>query len=161
MTVYFIIIKFIFQEFLVEQKLLSLLQPLEKNDQSMIKVDSIFKALGVETEDDVKLLAQYFVNHRQYLELIKRRSFIQLDPKVLQNIYRESGVGPGDDEASLEAGLDQMRITDGTSQGSSLPSNLLAALAKTIPSDKVELIHPNEVINALKTFVKLHHKSKQ
>ena len=56
---------------MLEQKLVNLLQPLEKNEKSMVKLDAIFKALGVETENDVKLLAQYFVNHRQYKDLIK------------------------------------------------------------------------------------------
>ena len=60
----------------MEQKLVHLLNPLEKNEQSMVKLDSIFKALGVETEKDVRLLAQYFLNHRQYKELIKIKFYI-------------------------------------------------------------------------------------
>eukprot|EP00052_Salpingoeca_macrocollata_P023217 m.203750 g.203750 ORF g.203750 m.203750 type:complete len:662 (-) comp21985_c0_seq10:109-2094(-) len=47
--------------FLVDGKLSALLEPLEKKAQSMMKLDSIFKALGVENEEDVFRLASYFV----------------------------------------------------------------------------------------------------
>ncbi|XP_062520697.1 dynein regulatory complex protein 1-like isoform X2 [Corticium candelabrum] len=47
--------------FLVEEKLTHLLAPLDKNEQSLMKLDSIFKALGVETEEDVHLLVSYFL----------------------------------------------------------------------------------------------------
>jgi dynein regulatory complex protein 1 len=47
--------------FLVEQKLDRLLAPLDRNERSLMKLDSIFKALGVETEADIHRLASYFV----------------------------------------------------------------------------------------------------
>ena len=107
---------------MLEQKLVHLLQPLEKNEKSMVKLDSIFKALGVETENDVKLLAQYFVNHRKYKELIKNKSYVhntvELDEAANDNIAE-----------------------------------------RIVPLDEVELIHPNEVLAALKTFVTLNQKS--
>eukprot|EP00794_Sanderia_malayensis_P011982 gene11982-13220_t len=46
--------------FLVESKLMTLLAPLQKDEQSLMKLDSIFGALGIETEDDIDLLAKYF-----------------------------------------------------------------------------------------------------
>jgi dynein regulatory complex protein 1 len=113
--------------FLLEQKLVHLLQPLEKNEKSMVKLDSIFKALGVETETDVKLLAQYFINHRQYQELIKNRAFVHRDL---------SEAGGEDGGEGVEAGGE-----------------------KVVPVEAVELIHPNEVLSALKTFVTLNQKS--
>lgn len=108
--------------FLLEQKLVNLLQPLEKNEKSMVKLDSIFKALGVETENDVKLLAQYFVNHRNYKELINEKAYTQ----QLET-----------DDADLEKEVNE----------------------KIVPLDLVELVHPNEVITALKTFATLNQKS--
>lgn len=48
------------QGFLVESKLLKLLAPLEKDDQSLMKLDAIFAALHVENEDDIYRLATYF-----------------------------------------------------------------------------------------------------
>ena len=140
------------KEFLVEQKLLSLLEPLDKNDQSMVKIDSIFKALNVETEDDVKLLAQYFISHRQYLELIKHKSFILADRRAL---FKESGTGPNDNP-TVTVGMNQIQLDE---EKGGDEDNLDGE--KVVPTDKINLIHPNEVLKALKTFVTIHHKTKR
>ncbi|KAJ3274409.1 hypothetical protein HDV01_003013 [Terramyces sp. JEL0728] len=47
--------------FLVEDKLQKLLSPLHKDEQSLMRLDSIFKALEVETIDDIERLTSYFV----------------------------------------------------------------------------------------------------
>ncbi|KAI8905824.1 sperm tail-domain-containing protein [Gorgonomyces haynaldii] len=47
--------------FLVEDKLQKLLAPLHKDEQSLMRLDSIFKALAVETIDDIERLTSYFV----------------------------------------------------------------------------------------------------
>eukprot|EP00118_Oscarella_pearsei_P003919 m.16276 g.16276 ORF g.16276 m.16276 type:complete len:739 (+) comp26831_c0_seq2:342-2558(+) len=47
--------------FMVEDKLSRLLAPLEQDERSLMKLDSIFKALGIESEADVHVLASYFV----------------------------------------------------------------------------------------------------
>ncbi|KAI9208600.1 sperm tail-domain-containing protein [Polychytrium aggregatum] len=82
--------------FLVEDKLQKLLAPLHKDEQSLMKLDSIFKALGVETVEDIEKLTRYFIS-------------------------RETIAG--------EPELDE--------SGSPLP----------------QLIHPNDVISAVKKFV--------
>ncbi|CAL8315744.1 unnamed protein product [Lota lota] len=53
--------------FLIESKLLTLLSPLDKDNQSLIKLDSIFCSLGIESKEDVYRLAEFFSNyqHRQ------------------------------------------------------------------------------------------------
>jgi len=131
--------------FLLEQKLVHLLQPLEKNEQSMVKLDSIFKALGVETEQDVRLLAQYFINHRQYKDLIKNKVYVQkLDPKS------ESGTLTSNEDGKL---------TNSNTNLESQNQLTISTSAKTVPADSLQLVAPNEVIIALKTFVTLHHKS--
>lgn len=91
----------------------------------MVKLDSIFKALGIETENDVRLLAQYFVDHHRYKELIKNKSFA-----------RKNSTSPISESNEEE------------------PVN-----EKIVPTDIIKLIHPNEVLTALKTFVTLHHKA--
>lgn len=118
--------------FLIEQKLVNLIEPLEKNEKSMVKLDSIFKALGVETENDIKLLAQYFINHRNYQDLVKNKAFIERTKSELEN------------ESSR---------TDGITTNRSKNDEKM-----TIPNDQIELIDPNEVVTALKTFLKFHHK---
>jgi len=115
--------------FLLEQKLVHLLNPLEKNEKSMVKLDSIFKALGIETENDVKLLAQYFVNHRNYKDLIKNRAFVH---RKRSNDVSNEEFGEENDDECIE---------------------------KIVPLDSVELIDPNEVITALRTFATLNKKN--
>ena len=50
--------------FLVEEKLQKLLMPLSPEEQSLMKLDSIFKAVGIETVDDVKRLEKHFVKEK-------------------------------------------------------------------------------------------------
>ncbi|MBN3303289.1 DRC1 protein, partial [Amia calva] len=51
--------------FLIESKLLTLLSPLEKDQQSLMKLDAIFLALGIENEDDVYALTDFFIKYRE------------------------------------------------------------------------------------------------
>ncbi|KAL7888783.1 hypothetical protein AOLI_G00037570 [Acnodon oligacanthus] len=50
--------------FLIESKLLKLLSSLEKDEQSFMKLDSIFSAVGVENEEDVYKMAEFFVKYK-------------------------------------------------------------------------------------------------
>ena len=47
--------------FLIESKLTRLLAPLEKEEQMLMKLDSIFDAIGIDTEKDIHHLASYFI----------------------------------------------------------------------------------------------------
>ena len=47
--------------FLIEPKLSRLLAPLQKEEQMLMKLDSIFKALEIETESDVHKLVKFFI----------------------------------------------------------------------------------------------------
>ena len=51
--------------FLVEEKLMKLLAPIEKNEQSLMKLDAIFNAIGVETEGDIYMLEQYLKKQQE------------------------------------------------------------------------------------------------
>ena len=48
-------------EFLIDDKLVRLLAPLEKEEQMMMKLDSMFKALGIHTEEDIQKLVRHFI----------------------------------------------------------------------------------------------------
>ena len=50
--------------FLIESKLASLLAPLEKEEQMLMKLDSVFNAIGIETEEDIHQLVSYFVQDK-------------------------------------------------------------------------------------------------
>ncbi|XP_051965890.1 dynein regulatory complex protein 1 isoform X2 [Xyrauchen texanus] len=51
--------------FLVESKLLKLLSHLEKNEQSLMKLDAIFSAMGIDSEEDVYTMTEFFMKYRQ------------------------------------------------------------------------------------------------
>lgn len=50
--------------FLIESKLARLLAPLEKEEQMLMKLDSVFNAIGIETEEDIHQLVSYFVHDK-------------------------------------------------------------------------------------------------
>jgi hypothetical protein len=114
----------------------------------MVKLDSIFKSLGVETESDVKLLAQYFINHRQYKELVKNKTYTQKHSAASKS---ERGVGPTASEQDDKFSLSTRTVNTNTSHND----------GKIVPTDSIHLIEQNEVISALKTFVTIHHKSEK
>ncbi|CAF0924947.1 unnamed protein product [Adineta ricciae] len=113
-------------DFLVEPKLLALLEPLEKNERSLIKLDAIFRALKVENEEDIKLMAKFFVDH------------IQQQSKN----YVSSGAGPEQEDDEEGRHEEREEVTEsGTRQIIDADGNC------------IELIHPNHVLKALKAFL--------
>ncbi|XP_053523021.1 dynein regulatory complex protein 1 isoform X2 [Artibeus jamaicensis] len=52
--------------FLIESKLLSLLLPLEKNECYLLRLDAIFSALGIENEDDLYTLVNFFLKYQAH-----------------------------------------------------------------------------------------------
>jgi dynein regulatory complex protein 1 len=127
---------------LLEQKLVSLLEPLEKNEQSMVKLDSIFKSLGIETENDVRLLAQYFINFRQYKELVKNEAYTQ---KL-----------PGGGDLNLFGGS-----KDSEREGENEEESGHHHRENIVPVEAVELITANEAISTLKLFLSQNHKNEK
>eukprot|EP01135_Chromosphaera_perkinsii_P003238 Nk52_evm13s239 gene=Nk52_evmTU13s239 len=98
--------------FLVEEKLTRLLAPLSKDEQSLMKLDSIFKALGIENDDDIHYLVGFFVR--------------ELDEE-------------GD-----------IALKDGETQAESIKPH----------PDHRDLIHPNFVVKAIRSFVEQHSNYK-
>ncbi|XP_051027970.1 dynein regulatory complex protein 1 [Acomys russatus] len=52
--------------FLIESKLMSLLLPLEKSECYLLRLDAIFSALGIESEDDLYKLVNFFLQYRTH-----------------------------------------------------------------------------------------------
>ncbi|KAL0967736.1 hypothetical protein UPYG_G00256220 [Umbra pygmaea] len=104
--------------FLIEKKLLKLLSPLEKDKQSLLKLDSIFTALGIESEEDMFRMADFFMKYRQP----------QLEQA--QDVFAEGGVA-------------------------SPPEAKEEPISCSTTSD---LIHPNDVLVALKAFTAHHSR---
>jgi dynein regulatory complex protein 1 len=101
--------------FLIESKLQKLLTPLERDEQSLMKLDAIFSALGIETEDDIHCLSGYFLALQEEAE--KTAPSTQTGQESTQETADESVETPA---------------------------------AGNVPK---KLIHPNEVMKALRMFV--------
>ncbi|KAL8184972.1 UNVERIFIED_CONTAM: hypothetical protein K2H54_033734 [Gekko kuhli] len=50
--------------FVIESKLRGLLQPLEKHDRTLMKLDSIFTALSIDNEDDLYYMVDFFMDYK-------------------------------------------------------------------------------------------------
>lgn len=94
--------------FLVEDKLQKLLAPLHSDEQSLMRLDSIFKALGVETVEDIERLTSYFVKESTLVEEDNTKSKSQL-------IIEDSAllIHPNDVVAAIRNFVDQSRQRDG------------------------------------------------
>ncbi|XP_071226910.1 dynein regulatory complex protein 1 isoform X2 [Salvelinus alpinus] len=108
--------------FLIESKLLKLLSPLEKDEQSLMKLDSIFTAMGIESEEDVYKLADFFMKYRHTQ-------------------------GEQTQDASAKWGVASPQAERGEFTSSCSP-----------PSD---LIHPNDVLVALRAFTAHHCRPRE
>ncbi|XP_039094269.1 dynein regulatory complex protein 1 isoform X2 [Hyaena hyaena] len=113
--------------FLIESKLLSLLRPLEKSESYLLKLDAIFSALGIESEDDLYKLVNFFLKYRVYhLHSSQEQTSLTLalDPGEQTHLERQH-------EGSLVGGEPEEKEDP--------PSSTL--------------IHPNEVLKVLEAFV--------
>ncbi|XP_069438925.1 dynein regulatory complex protein 1 [Ovis canadensis] len=52
--------------FLIESKLLSLLLPLERSECYLLRLDAVFSALGIENEDDLYKLVNFFLKYQTH-----------------------------------------------------------------------------------------------
>ncbi|XP_073418088.1 dynein regulatory complex protein 1 [Dendrobates tinctorius] len=98
--------------FLIEDKLVQLLAPLEKDERSLIRLDSIFGALQIEVEDDVYKLVDFFLKYKQRQER-----------------------PPQEEEGPQESYQTHFHAPD--------------------------LIHPNDVLRALKAFTMAAHQRRE
>ncbi|XP_061482495.1 dynein regulatory complex protein 1 [Rhineura floridana] len=120
--------------FLIESKLRGLLQPLEKHDCTLMRLDSIFTALSIDSEDDVYQMVQFFMNFKaqQVAAAPEMEAF-------LGELARKEA--PLEAEAAEEAAASAVPRVEGKGpQDSAVP---LSAL----------YMHPNDILKALKAFV--------
>ncbi|XP_075411924.1 dynein regulatory complex protein 1 [Tenrec ecaudatus] len=112
--------------FLIESKLLSLLLPLEKSECYLLRLDAIFSALGIESEDDLYKLVNFFLKYQAH---------------HLPGNQDQSSVAVGlqSEKFSLEAGKKE-NVPEGEQEEKEPP-----------PSPR--LIHPNDVLKVLEAFV--------
>ncbi|XP_029281704.1 dynein regulatory complex protein 1 [Cottoperca gobio] len=119
--------------FLMEDTLLNLLAPLEKEEQTVVKLGSLLFAFGME-EEDVPKLAAFLLNYkhqqREQTEVRKDR-----DEMLAQNMFVLSQGESSNKEEEVET-KSTTRVTS-------------------------ELIDPNYVVPALRTFLQQHVRSRE
>uniref|UniRef100_A0A8C6A5I6 Dynein regulatory complex protein 1 n=1 Tax=Marmota marmota marmota TaxID=9994 RepID=A0A8C6A5I6_MARMA len=147
--------------FLIESKLLSLLLPLEKNECYLLKLDAIFSALGIESEDDLYKLVKFFLEYRthhlsssqigswtqanleqsSFMSALERMSLISATG-LERNMMREP-------EQESEQETEEAESLEGEEEESFVGRELEEKEAPPSP----KLIHPNEVLKVLEAFV--------
>ncbi|XP_077667611.1 dynein regulatory complex protein 1 isoform X2 [Eretmochelys imbricata] len=124
--------------FLIESKLLGLLQPLERHERSLMRLDAIFAALEIDNEDDVYTLVDFFLKFKAQ--------------QVVSSPSKEWAVEEGPEEFAVDAVKD-----DG---GSAAPKEEGTAHQSSATSLSSLLFHHDDVLKALKAFVRDFQKSR-
>ncbi|XP_048386272.1 dynein regulatory complex protein 1 isoform X5 [Stegostoma tigrinum] len=141
--------------FLIESKLLKILTPLKKDEQSLIKLDAIFAALGIENEDDIIKLTEFFIKHckSSNLELEKENEILlkRLDKEVQEEFVasvemQQAGMGPEEEE--------EVCVTEADEQEAHACADLRA-------EHHLELVHPNDVLKILRLFLEDNQQSRE
>jgi len=102
--------------FLVEEKLNKLLLPLQSDERSLIKLDAIFKALNIDTEDDVKKLSAFF--------------------QKFGATATESNIESGESVTSEDKEVEQLDL-DGDTDGSSIHHNQVLEILRAFVKDHI------------------------
>nr|XP_010350647.1 dynein regulatory complex protein 1 isoform X2 [Saimiri boliviensis boliviensis] len=129
--------------FLIESKLLSLLLPLEQSECQLLRLDAIFSALGIESEDDLYKLVNFFLQYRAH----HLSSSLQSKPCSQASVEELSVEG-----TSMESELELAERTEMEGEKEeSLVEEEKEEEEETPPSPWV--IHPNDVLKILEAFV--------
>ncbi|XP_062825309.1 dynein regulatory complex protein 1 [Anolis carolinensis] len=123
--------------FLIESKLRGLLQPLVKADRTLMKLDSIFSALSIDSEEDVYKMMEFFLTFKSQQEMTEQdveELLAEMTPEAEPSEEEET-------EVTCEA---ELAIVSGEAIKSSVES--LEPLSKIC-------MHPNDILKALKAFV--------
>ena len=113
-------------EFLLDDKLSRLVAPLEKEEQMMMKLDSIFKSLGIHTEEDIQHLVRYFISERAERE----------EEEEVEEVGRD------EEKESKEEGESRAPEEEATCTKQGL-----------VTTKKAILIHPNDISMAIRQFI--------
>ncbi|XP_038656048.1 dynein regulatory complex protein 1 [Scyliorhinus canicula] len=141
--------------FLIESKLLKIIAPLKKDERYLIKLDAVFAALGIENEDDIIKLTEFFIKHCKMskVEVDKETEDLlhRLDGEIQKEFeesaaMREDGMEPVDEE--------EVCITETDEQEATVCTEMLA-------KQHVELVHPNDILKTLRLFLEDNQQSRE
>ncbi|KAH1173215.1 dynein regulatory complex protein 1-like isoform X1 [Mauremys mutica] len=117
--------------FLIESKLLGLLQPLERHERSLMRLDAIFAALDIDNEDDVYALVDFFLKFKA------------------QQVGSSQGKEWAEEQVPEELAVDAAD----SDEGSAALQEEGTAHQSSAASPSSVLFHPDDVLKALKAFV--------
>ncbi|KAG8122973.1 hypothetical protein E2320_018364 [Naja naja] len=124
--------------FLIESKLRGLLQPLERPDRILMKLDSIFTALSIDSEDDVCQMVEFFMNFKAQ----KMAGSQDLEVVVADTVVKEVS---GDAEILGEEEEEEDVSAEPQEEDKS-------STVTTVPLSAIYM-HPDDILKALKAFV--------
>ncbi|XP_052042176.1 dynein regulatory complex protein 1 [Apodemus sylvaticus] len=141
--------------FLIESKLLSLLLPLEKSECYLLRLDAIFSALAIESEDDLYKLVNFFLRYRAH-----RLSSAQASMSVHSNVERTSLMSALE-RLSLMSQMDRASTVSKSEQEPPEQEDLQEGDNESVAVRELEqedlsspmFIHPNDVLKILEAFV--------
>ncbi|XP_047378802.1 dynein regulatory complex protein 1 [Sciurus carolinensis] len=144
--------------FLIESKLLSILLPLEKNECYLLRLDAIFSALGIESEEDLYKLVKFFLEYRAH-----HLSASQISPWTQANLERSSLMSALERMSLMStSGFEKSLMSDWDLEQEQEAESLLEGEEESSVGGEQEeeeappspkLIHPNEVLKVLEAFV--------
>ena len=106
--------------FLLESKLTHLLAPLDKEEQMLMKLDSIFKALGVTSEKDVEDLMKFFVKEKpQEAEELESRPLTSVSSSMSTEPSSAIVIHPNDVPRALKGFTESRQAQPSSSTDSS------------------------------------------
>uniref|UniRef100_A0A8C0QQW1 Dynein regulatory complex protein 1 n=1 Tax=Chelonoidis abingdonii TaxID=106734 RepID=A0A8C0QQW1_CHEAB len=114
--------------FLIESKLLGLLQPLERHERSLMRLDAIFAALGIDNEDDVYTLVDFFLKFKAQ-QVVSSQTQQPREEKRL--IKLRAGGGSWDKRPQVKKMMEE--------RDDSKDSEYWEALAHVIPEPKLKV----------------------
>ncbi|XP_067328322.1 dynein regulatory complex protein 1 [Anolis sagrei] len=127
--------------FLIESKLRGLLQPLEKADRTLMKLDSIFSALSIDNEEDVYKMMEFFLSFKSQQEMTDQ------DVKALLAEMTPEGEPSEEEETEAASEAEPTVIPEEATK-----SPAIVERASLEPLSTISM-HPNDILKALKAFV--------
>uniref|UniRef100_H0WS42 Dynein regulatory complex protein 1 n=1 Tax=Otolemur garnettii TaxID=30611 RepID=H0WS42_OTOGA len=140
--------------FLIESKLLSLLLPLEKSECYLLRLDAIFSALGIESEDDLYKLVNFFIKYRaHHLSISQAKPPLQASVQQLSVVSEQEMDMLEEEEETLVKDREQEEslVEEGEQEESPVEQVEQEEEKESPPSPN--LIHPNDVLKTLEAFV--------
>ncbi|KAH0622932.1 hypothetical protein JD844_025861, partial [Phrynosoma platyrhinos] len=124
--------------FLIESKLRGLLQPLEKADRTLMKLDSIFSALSIDSEEDVYQMTEFFLSFKA-----QQAQTDQDVEALVADMMAEEELPEGEDR---EADASEEEASAVSEEEVKDPVDSAVPLSPTY-------MHPNDILKALKAFM--------